>query len=70
MAITIEAIYENGVLRPATPLPFKEHEQLQVTIQPRTSWAERTAGLLHWPGDAATLDQFISASELDPQESS
>jgi len=68
MSLTIEAVYENGVLKPAQPLPLKEHERVQVTVQPRTSWAERTAGLLRWPGDVATLDQFISDPELDPQE--
>ena len=33
MALTIEAIYENGVLKPAQPLPFKEHEKVTVTIE-------------------------------------
>ena len=26
MAITIEALYEDGVLKPLQPLPLKEHE--------------------------------------------
>jgi hypothetical protein len=25
MTLTVEAIYENGVLKPTEPLPFKEH---------------------------------------------
>jgi predicted DNA-binding antitoxin AbrB/MazE fold protein len=31
----IEVVYENGVLRPLTPLPeqFREHQQLVVTIE-------------------------------------
>ena len=32
MTITIEAIYENGVLRPVAPLPLLDHEKVQVTI--------------------------------------
>jgi hypothetical protein len=31
MALTIEAVYENGVLEPAGPLPLKEHEQVRIT---------------------------------------
>jgi predicted DNA-binding antitoxin AbrB/MazE fold protein len=33
MAITVEAVYENGVLKPAQPLPFPEHATVRVTIQ-------------------------------------
>jgi predicted DNA-binding antitoxin AbrB/MazE fold protein len=33
MSLTIEAVYENGVLRPDQPLPLKEHERVKVTIQ-------------------------------------
>lgn len=32
MAITFEAIYENGVLKPAQPLPLGEHEKVRVTV--------------------------------------
>ena len=32
MAITIEAVYENGVPNPAEPLPLTEHERVQITI--------------------------------------
>jgi AF2212-like len=32
MTISVEATYENGVLRPAQPLPLKEQEQVRVTI--------------------------------------
>jgi predicted DNA-binding antitoxin AbrB/MazE fold protein len=32
MAITVEAVYENGVLKPSEPLPFKEQEKVQITV--------------------------------------
>jgi predicted DNA-binding antitoxin AbrB/MazE fold protein len=32
MAITVEAIYENGVLKPTQPLPFQEHEHVTITV--------------------------------------
>lgn len=42
MAITVEAIYENGVLKPEKPLPFKEHEKVNVTVEEKgPSLAER-----------------------------
>ena len=33
MAFTIEAVYENGVLKPTEPLPFKEHEKVRITVE-------------------------------------
>ena len=32
MTLTIEAVYENGVLKPAQPLPLKEQERVQLTV--------------------------------------
>ena len=44
MAITVDAVYEDGVLKPAEPLPLKEHEAVRVTVAPRQpSLAERIA---------------------------
>jgi predicted DNA-binding antitoxin AbrB/MazE fold protein len=45
MAITVEAVYENGVLKPSEPLPFKEHEKVSVTVvAARGSLAAQIAG--------------------------
>jgi predicted DNA-binding antitoxin AbrB/MazE fold protein len=33
MTLTIEAVYENGVLKPTKPLPFKEHEKVTLTVE-------------------------------------
>lgn len=33
MTRTIDAIYENGLLRPLEPLDFAEHEQVRITVQ-------------------------------------
>jgi predicted DNA-binding antitoxin AbrB/MazE fold protein len=44
MAITVEAVYENGVLKPTQPLPFKEHEKVTLTVESAgPSLAERIA---------------------------
>lgn len=68
MAFTIEAVYEEGVLKPAQPLPLKERQRVQVTIHASTSRARQTAGLLRWTGDLALLERFIADPELDPPE--
>ncbi len=33
MTVAVEAIYENGVLRPEKPLGFKEHAKVRVIIE-------------------------------------
>jgi predicted DNA-binding antitoxin AbrB/MazE fold protein len=33
--MNFEAIYEGGVLKPVTPLPLKEHERVNATIEPQ-----------------------------------
>ena len=69
MAITIEAIYENGVLKLERPLPLKEHEKVQVTVVQLPNMAERSYGMMGWTGDDATLERVALDPELDPQES-
>jgi predicted DNA-binding antitoxin AbrB/MazE fold protein len=64
MAIVVEATYENGVLRPAQPLPLGEHEKVRVTIEPEVSWADRTAGMLHWTGDPEVLRRIAEDDEF------
>jgi predicted DNA-binding antitoxin AbrB/MazE fold protein len=69
MPLTVEAVYENGVLRPTQPLPLQECEKVQITVLRETSVAEQTYGLMGWTGDAATVERFALDPELDPQES-
>jgi predicted DNA-binding antitoxin AbrB/MazE fold protein len=59
MAITIEAVYENGVLKPKESLPLQEHERVRVTIEPAISLARQTAGMIPWTGDAETLERIV-----------
>jgi predicted DNA-binding antitoxin AbrB/MazE fold protein len=73
MTITVEAVYENGVLKPTQPLPLKEQEKVRVTIQPATSWVQETAGIIKWTGTPEELERFAEDPELDypppPEES-
>jgi predicted DNA-binding antitoxin AbrB/MazE fold protein len=68
MTINVEAIYEDGVLKPTQPLPLNQHERVRVTVHKELSWAQRTSGLMGWAGDAETVERFALDPELDPQE--
>jgi predicted DNA-binding antitoxin AbrB/MazE fold protein len=63
MAITVEAVYENGVLTPAEPLPLQEREKVRLTIEPGISGARRLAGILKWTGSVADLDRLIEGDD-------
>jgi predicted DNA-binding antitoxin AbrB/MazE fold protein len=68
MTLTVEAIYENGVLIPVRPLPLKEREQVQVTVRKLTGLADRTYGMIGWSGDAAAFERLFNESEADRLE--
>lgn len=42
----INAIYENGVFKPLSPLAIKEHEKVEIIIRERTSAAKLSQGLI------------------------
>jgi predicted DNA-binding antitoxin AbrB/MazE fold protein len=65
MELSIEATYEDGVLKPLKPLPFPEHERLRVTVRPATSRARQTAGLMGWTGGAELAERFAADPELE-----
>jgi predicted DNA-binding antitoxin AbrB/MazE fold protein len=69
MAITVDATYEDGVLKLRHPLPFKEHEQVRVSVEPSQGWAQRTYGILGWQGDAETVQRIALDSEFGVEES-
>lgn len=77
--LTVQATYENGVLKPAKALPLREHEKVELIVHPLdargaddASEADRivrkSQGMLGWTGDAETLRQLAESPELDPQE--
>jgi predicted DNA-binding antitoxin AbrB/MazE fold protein len=68
MTLTIEAVYENGVLKPAQPLPLQEHAKVQITVKAAASRVRQTAGLIGWTGSQEDADFVALSPELDPQE--
>lgn len=75
MAITFEAIYEHGVLKPAEPLPLQDREKVHVTlrtsadVQAALEAVERSYGLLRWKGDPETLQRIALDDEFGILES-
>jgi len=70
MAITVEATYENGTLKLAQPVPLREQEKVQVTIQRQTNWVQETYGILSWTGDPEVLRQLAEDPGFDLEEES
>ena len=60
-----QAVYENGLSRPAQKLPLDEGQVVTVTIQPVASPAKRFCGSLPWTRDPEELDRYLD----DPDES-
>lgn len=45
MGITIEAVYEAGMLKPLEPLPeLREHSRVRVTIEPQEAASSKPVG--------------------------
>ena len=65
MSLTVEAVYENGVLKPVEPLPLKEQARVQITIVPKSNWVRDTYGICGWKGAAEEADRFATDPELD-----
>jgi predicted DNA-binding antitoxin AbrB/MazE fold protein len=62
MSLEVEAVYENGVLKLAQPLPLAEQQRVRVTVEVKASRVKQSYGLMGWTGDPAVLRQVA----LDP----
>jgi len=68
--LEIEAVYENGILKPVQPLPLEEHQHVRLTIQVKISRIRQSAGLIRWKGSAEELERVALDPEFGPEESS
>ena len=69
MAITVEAVYENGVLKPLEPLPWKEGERVQVVVSSLDSPLLKAYGIMGFKGTAEEAEYFALDPEFLPEES-
>jgi predicted DNA-binding antitoxin AbrB/MazE fold protein len=69
MMITIEATYENGVLKPSQPLPLKEHEKVRISVQSdvhhERSPLLEAYGIVGFNGTVEELEYFALSPEFD-----
>lgn len=69
MTIIVEATYENGVLRPRTPLPLAERQFVSLTIEPLApeEVVRRTAGSITCD-DPKVIEHFALDKGLEYYE--
>jgi len=61
MTLAVEAIFENGVLKPLNPLGLAEHQKVHLIVETNTA-ATVTAQLQwHWQQSQAIEDGFAGA---------
>ena len=63
MTLTVEAVYENGVLKPTQPLPLKDQEKVRITVEQGDSPLLRAYGIIGWTGSHEELEQILVAVE-------
>jgi predicted DNA-binding antitoxin AbrB/MazE fold protein len=68
IAITVEAIYENGVLRLAEPLPWKDSERVRIAISSLDSPLLKAYGIMGFQGTAEEAEYFALHPDLLPEE--
>ncbi len=67
MKESITAVYEDGVLKPLTPVDFKNHQQVKLKIIDTRSIVLETKGMLN--GEAKYLREIAESKELEEENS-
>ncbi len=68
MSIVVDAVYEDGVLKPAGPLPLQEQQKVQITVHTGVTRVRSSSGLLDWKGDAQTVERIALEPEHGLEE--
>ena len=68
MSRGIEAVYEDGVLKPLTPLNLKEHEKVRLTLEEEESVVRASSGMFTGLDDR-TIDEIALSPKFLPEES-
>ena len=67
MPKSIEALYQDGVLKPLFPLKLKEHERVRITVEKGESVVRATSGIFSGLNDN-TIDEIALSPEFLPEE--
>ena len=68
MIVSIRAVYENGTLRPLTPIELEEGQEVQIEIVPTEDPVYAALGdlvVIPAPGDLPDLDEDALQAEID-----
>lgn len=65
MPLQLDATFEDGVLKFDKVPPLKEPERVTVSIQPKTSRAYQSYGMIGWTGDPQVLREIAESDESD-----
>jgi predicted DNA-binding antitoxin AbrB/MazE fold protein len=68
MAISIEATYENGVLKLSEPLPWKDGERVRVDISSLDSPLLKAYGIMGFKGSAEEAEYLAMHPDVLPEE--
>jgi predicted DNA-binding antitoxin AbrB/MazE fold protein len=68
MAINFEAIYENGVLKPSEPLPWKDGEKVRIAVSSLDSPILKAYGIMGFKGTAEEAEYLALHPDLLPEE--
>jgi predicted DNA-binding antitoxin AbrB/MazE fold protein len=63
MTLIVEAVYENGVLKPTQPLPLKDQEKVRITVEQGDSPLLRAYGIIGWTGSHEELEQILAEAD-------
>ena len=68
MTKPVEAIYENGLLRPLEPLPFQEHQRVTVVVTESLLFPDRSHPDLDYLDavrrEIASVDRVLTLEEI------
>ena len=68
MSRSIEAIYQDGVLKPLAPLKLNEHERVRITVEKGESVVRATSDIFSGLDDN-TIDEIALSPNFLPEES-
>ena len=72
MAITVEAVYENGAFKLPKPVPLlSEGDRVWITlhISSEEDVVQKSYGIIGWTGDSETVQRVALDPEFDVLES-
>lgn len=66
MPKSLEAVYEDGVFKPLSPVKLKEHEKVKITLEEVKSVVKATSGMFSGLDDN-TIDEIALSPEFLPE---